>query len=234
MKRTVNMFKMVFWIFFLSSCAVTETSTSEYTENPDWAYLDGGNSSVGVILCHGRGGDPDWYVVGALREMINKKLGYHTLSIQMPGGNKSRHEYYSDFPEAYQAIQTSVDYLRSKKGVKKVYIIGHSLGARMASAYLSKYPMVGISGFIGVSMLNNGGNPFDCSENLANVSIPILDIYPKFGKYDDAMHARSRKKLISANYQQKMISNANHAFSSSSSEAELSAAVISWFESQNK
>ena len=228
------MFKILLCIFFLSGCMSQGTSTHKDKENLDWAYLDGGNSSVGVILCHGRGGDPDWYVVGALRKRINKKLGYHTLSMQMPGGEKSRHEYYSDFAATYQAIQTSVDYLRNKKGVKKVYIIGHSLGARMASAYLSKYPMADISGFVGVGMLNNGGNPFDCSENLANVSIPILDIYPKLGKYDDAMHARSRKKLISANYQQKMISGANHAFSSSSSEEKLSVVVISWLESQNK
>jgi hypothetical protein len=46
------------------------------------------------------------------------------------------------------------------------------------------------------------------------------------------MHAQKRKRLISANYQQKIIPNANHAFKSS--EEELSEAVISWLEIQNR
>ena len=217
---------------FLSGCVTTKTAPPSYKNNPDWLYMDGGSSTVGVILCHGRGGNPNWYVVGPLRKEINKKLGYHTLSIQMPGGNKNMKEFTIDFPTAYQAIQAGVDYLRNEKGAKKIYLIGHSMGSRMASAYLLKYPMVDLSGFIGISMLNNGSPPLDCYKNLSRVSIPILDVYPEFGKYDDAMHAQKRKRLISANYQQKMIPNANHAFKSS--EEELSEAVISWLEIQNR
>jgi hypothetical protein len=216
---------------FLSGCVTTNTSPPSYKENPQWIYIDGGLSSVGVILCHGRRGNPNWYVVGPLRKSINKKLGYHTLSIQMPGGDKNFKEFTLDFPEAYQAIQAGVDYLRNEKGVKKIYLIGHSMGSRMASAYLSKYPMVGLSGYVGVSMLNNGGGPLDCYKNLSTVSIPILDVYPQYGKYDDAMYAQERKRLISSNYQQIMIPNAGHAFKSS--EKELSEAVILWLEIQN-
>ena len=216
---------------FLSGCVTTKTAPPAYKENPMWIYIDGGSSSVGVILCHGRGGNPNWYVVGPLRKNINKKLGYHTLSIQMPGGDKNWKEFAVDFSEAYQAIQASVDYLQNEKGIKRIYLLGHSMGARMSSAYLSKYPMVDLSGFIGVSMLNNGGGPFDCYRNLSNVSIPVLDVYPEFGKFDDAMYAQKRKRLISPNYQQVMIPNANHAFKSSAEE--LSVAVISWLENQH-
>ena len=216
---------------FLSGCVTKNTSPPSYKKNPQWIYIDGGLSSVGVILCHGRRGNPNWYVVGPLRESISKELGYHTLSIQMPGGDKNWKEFSSDFPAAYQAIQASVDYLRNEKGISNIYLIGFSMGARMASAYVSKYPMVGLSGFVGVSMLNNGGGPFDCYRNLSTVSIPILDVYPQYGKYDDAMHAQKRRKLISLNYQQIMIPNADHAFKSS--EKELSETVISWLETQN-
>ena len=200
---------------FLSGCVTTKTGPPSYKNNPDWLYMNGDSSAVGVILCHGRRGNPNWYVVGPLRKSINEKLGYHTLSIQMPGGDKNFKEFTSDFPKAYQAIQAGVDYLRNEKGVKKIYLIGHSMGSRMASAYLSKYPMVGLSGFIGVSMLNNGSPPLDCYKNLSSVSIPVLDVYPEFGKYDDAMHAQKRKRLISPNYQQVMVPNADHAFKSS-------------------
>jgi pimeloyl-ACP methyl ester carboxylesterase len=216
---------------FIAGCATTETMPPSYKKYPEWVYMDGGSSSVGVILCHGRGGNPDWHVVGTLRKNINKKLGYHTLSIQMPGGVKHFKEYTSDFPRAYGRIQAGVDYLRNEKGVKKVYLIGHSMGSRMASAYLSKYPMVGLAGFIGVSMLNNGPPPLDCFWNLSKVSIPILDIYPEYGKFDDATHAQKRKSLISKKYRQIMIPNADHAFKSS--EKELSEAVIAWLQKRN-
>lgn len=209
-------------------------SPPTYSQIPDWLYLDGHNSSVGIILCHGRKGNPDWYVVGTLRRSINKELGFHTLSIQMPGGDKHWQDFDMDFPEAYQAIQAGVDYLRREKGVTKIYLVGHSMGARMTSSYLAKYPMVDIAGYIGVSMLNNGYGPFDCKRNLSKVSLPVLDIYPQYGKFDDAMYGRERKRLVSPTYRQIMIPNANHAFKSKSSEKELSEAVISWLVSQNR
>lgn len=105
----------------LSSCVTAEKLPPSYTEAPHWLYLEGSNNDVGIILCHGNGDDSDGYVVGRLRTDINKKLGYHTLSIDMPsaGNRKKMPEFYSDFPKAYQSIQAGVDYLQKEKGVKK-------------------------------------------------------------------------------------------------------------------
>jgi len=78
--RTVFMFTCI--SFFLSW-----QSLQIKTDNPNMpsnAYLDGGQSTVGVILCHGRGEYPTWRVVNPLRKGIHKQLGYHTLSLQMP------------------------------------------------------------------------------------------------------------------------------------------------------
>ena len=50
------------------------------------AYMDGNNAKVGVILCHGRVKNPTWYVVDPLRKGIHKRLGYKTISIQLPTG----------------------------------------------------------------------------------------------------------------------------------------------------
>ena len=65
---------------FLSGCVTTKTGPPSYKNNPDWLYMDGGSSTVGVILCHGRRGNPNWYVVSPLRKSINEKLGYHTFA----------------------------------------------------------------------------------------------------------------------------------------------------------
>ena len=51
-----------------------------------WLYEDGGASMFAAILCHGKGGDPESYVVDPLRLELNEQLGFHTISLQMPGG----------------------------------------------------------------------------------------------------------------------------------------------------
>ena len=82
------------------------------------AYKDGGNVKIGVLLCHGRGKDPRWNVVNPLRKAINKKLGYHTLSLQMPADeDKKAREYAEDFTRAYEIIQAGIDFLKNEKGV---------------------------------------------------------------------------------------------------------------------
>lgn len=234
MSKTNTSIMLLLIALLLSSCATTEKAPPSYTETPYWIHLEGEkNNNVGVILCHGNGGDSDWYVVSSLRRDINQKLGYHTLSIDMPsaGIRKKMPEFYSDFPKAYRSIQAGVDFLRNEKGVTKIYLIGHSMGARMATSYLAKYPMVEISGFVGAGMLNNGGSRFNCKSNLENVSIPILDVYGEYGKFDDASHANSRKKYQSEKYTQVMIPEGDHAFSDS--EEELSEIVINWLQSLN-
>jgi hypothetical protein len=76
-----------------------------YAEMPKGEYLEGKDSKVGVILAHGQGMDPDSNVVGPLRKSINKELGFHTLSLQMPvlSGAKSPDkflEYGPTIPDA--------------------------------------------------------------------------------------------------------------------------------------
>jgi dienelactone hydrolase len=232
MQKTTSILLVVL-ATLLSSCVTTEKLPPSYTEAPHWLYLEGSNNDVGIILCHGNGGNSDGYVVGRLRTDINKKLGYHTLSIDMPsaGNRKKMPEFYSDFPKAYQSIQAGVDYLQKEKGVKKIFIIGHSMGARMTTAYLAKYPMVDISGFVGAGMLNNGNYPFNCKSNLTKIALPTLDVYGEYGKFDDAYHANNRKNLLSDKYTQVMVPAGDHAFSDS--ESELSEIVTNWLQEQN-
>src|SRR4030043_1878664 len=100
MNKTRNsIVRIVGLVFFL-------VATTAHADMPKGEYLEGKDSKVGVILAHGQGLDPDSQVVGPLRKSINKELGFHTLSLQMPvlSGAKTLDkflEYGPTFPDAY-------------------------------------------------------------------------------------------------------------------------------------
>jgi len=195
-----------------------------------WLYEDGGTSTFAAILCHGKGGNPEFYVVDPLRIELNEQLGFHTVSLQMPGGRKSLEEYREDFPAAAGEINRAVAFLQ-KKGVRSIVLIAHSLGSRMATAYLAGNSQPLIQSFVGVSMLNNGGVPFDCLANLQKVSLPVLDIWGEAGRAGDNTYGLERKVLRSPRYTQLAIAGGDHALSEH--EDELVEAVVGWLKLQN-
>jgi len=195
-----------------------------------WLYEDGGKSKFGAILCHGKGGDPEFYVVEPLRLELNEQLNYHTVSLQMPGGRKSLVEYENDFPEAYSRIDRAIAFLQ-EKGVTEITLIAHSLGSRMATGYLAESPNPVIKNFVGVGMLNNGGEPFDALVNLRKISMPVLDIWGEAGTAGDNKYGLERKVLASPVYTQIAIPEGDHALSEH--EEELADAVIVWLKQQN-
>ena len=215
------------YILVFGFCLCTTGQSAPPVES---VYLDGNGSRTAVILCHGRGKHPQWHVVEPLRKGIHSRLGYHTLSLQMPNYDKSWKEYANDFPEAYRRIQAGIDFLRNEKGIKIIYLVGHSMGSRMASAFLAEHPDAGVAGFIGVGMRNNGGRPLDASASLAKVTIPVLDVYGDGGDRKDQQHAWERESLVSASYRQVLIPDANHRFTEH--EDELVRMVVDWLSSQ--
>lgn len=92
----------------------------------------------GVVIVHGLGVHPDWGLIGGLRTGL-ADAGYVTLSVQMPvlPAGATRDDYGVTMPEAGERISAAVDYLR-RKGVAKIAIVSHSMGASMASAYLAR------------------------------------------------------------------------------------------------
>jgi len=190
-----------------------------------WLCEDGGKSEFGAILCHGKGGDPESYVVDPLRLELNEQLGFHTISLQMPGGKKALAEYKDDFPAAYKEIDRAVTFLQ-KKGVTRITLIAHSLGSRMATSYLVKNPQGDIQAFVGIGMLNNGGAPFNCLANLQQTRLPVLDIWGELGKARDNTYGFERKILLSPRYTQIAIAGGDHALSEH--EDELVEAVVGW------
>ncbi len=204
-----------------------------YADMPKGAYLEGKDSTVGVILVHGQGLDPDSNVVGPLRKSINKELGFHTLSLQMPvvSGAKSPDkflEYVSTFPEAYKTIQAGIDFLKKEKGVERIYLMGYSMGGRMTTGFLAQTPDSGIIGYIGVGLLGGGQEPLNTNLNLKSIKLPVIDIHADSGP--DAKSAAFRKPFVSDRYTQVIISGAKHDYRGYDNE--VATAVIAWLKQQ--
>ena len=104
------------------------------------AILTQPNGSVegGVVIVHGLGVHPDWGLIGGLRTGL-LDAGYVTLAVQMPvlAAGATRDEYQATMPEGADRIAAAVDHLR-RRGIAKVAIVSHSLGASMANAFLSR------------------------------------------------------------------------------------------------
>jgi len=191
-------------------------------------YLEGRSSDRGLILCHGRGKSPTWKVVDPLRKGVNERLGYHTLSLQLPNTKSSFREYVEDFPEAYKRIQEGILYLRDEQHVKYLYLMGHSMGARMASGFLKENTAAPVNGLIVAGCRKGGGTTsLNCSNNLFSVSIPVLDIWGAADRKDNDA-AFARREYLSTVYRQIEIHNANHRFDGH--EDEFVNAVINWLQ----
>jgi dienelactone hydrolase len=165
-----------------------------------------------------------------LRKAINKQLGYHTLSSQLPGKDKDWHKYAEEFPRAYRGIQEGIDFLRKEKGVTKIYLMGHSMGSRMATAFIAEHPDSGIAGFIGVGVKNGGKYPLDSNSNLRKITIPVLDVYGDGGDGKDKIEAGVRSDMVSDRYRQVLIPKADHQFNTG--EEEMVKAVVDWLKKQ--
>jgi alpha/beta superfamily hydrolase len=111
-----------------------------------------GASKGGVVVIHGLGLHPDWGLIGGLRTGL-ADAGFTTLSVQMPvlAAGAPHADYAITLPEAGERIAAAIAYLRSR-GVAKVAIVAHSLGARMADAYLARPDALPIAAWVPVGM----------------------------------------------------------------------------------
>lgn len=125
-------------------------------------------------------------------------------------------------------IDQGIQFLK-EKGVTRIYLLGHSMGARMVSAFVATHPNSGLAGLIVVGCRNNGGAPLDCDENLQKVGLPVLDIWGGSNGKDSEAGAQ-RAGLRSVTYTQVAIDGANHKFEDH--ESELVAVVANWLKKQ--
>lgn len=210
------------------------TTTVPAAEPDGSEYLAGTDTKVGVILSHGQGGTPTSHVVDPLRKAINQELGFHTLSLQLPNGRSNWKQYQADFPDAYKIFAEGIKFLREEKGVKTIYLMGYSMGGRMATAFLANNPDSGIAGYIGVGTRNGNGSGgvLDSLANLLKAPVlPIMDVWGTGGDRKDAKHAAKRTRLGKRGpYSKAVINGAPHSYKGY--DKEMTDAVIGWLKSR--
>ena len=110
---------------------------------------------------------PDWGLINGLRSGL-AEAGISTLSVQMPvlSADAPREQYATLFPEANARLAAAVAYLR-ERGIERIAIVSHSMGASMADAYLSSPSAVRLAAWVPVGMLSAFGS---------RPNIPVLDV----------------------------------------------------------
>lgn len=133
-------------------------------------YTPGPRAKAGVIVVHGLGVHPDWGLINALRSGLAER-GYTTLSAQMPvlAADARGEQYPPLFPEAAERLRTAVAFLRGK-GYRKVAIVSHSMGARMADFFLARGPGAQVETWVAIGLSGEFLEP-------GRLSLPVLDLY---------------------------------------------------------
>ena len=106
----------------------------------------------GALIVHGFGVHPDWELINGLRtDLVD--AGVATLSVQMPvlAADASRADYAGLYPEGGERIAAGIDYLKSR-GIERVAIVAHSLGAAIANAYLASSTAASVSAWVPIGM----------------------------------------------------------------------------------
>lgn len=158
-----------------------------------------GESRGTVVLLHNMGGHPNWHaVIGPLRRELLEH-GWSTLSLQMPvlGGECGGREHavlLNDSPGRLDAALTFLE----QQGEQNVVLLGHGLGAIMASAYLVERPLHQVRGLaaLGLYMLRYTDPRMYAANYLDQLQLPILDI---FGSGDVLVaNARDARQLAAS------------------------------------
>ena len=131
-------------------------------------------AAAGVIVVHGRGVHPDAGLINPLRSQLSEQ-GYATLSVQMPvlAAEAPGEQYPPLFPEAAERLRAAVAFLRAR-GMKKVAIVSHSMGSRMANYFLNHAGEARVDAWVAIGILGEYTEP-------GTLKAPVLDLY---GEHD--------------------------------------------------
>lgn len=171
-----------------------------------------------VILLHGMGAHPNMaQVIQPLRSNLTEH-GWVTLSIQLPvlANDAKRSDYMPLVKEAAPRIAAALSYIDSKHP-KPFIIVGHSLGALMATSFLAneKNNVSNAIVAIGLPTFKTELTEASTPDLLKKIDIPLLDIYGSQDLPSVKQMAATRKQLFIKNNpanRQVEITGADHFF----------------------
>lgn len=142
---------------------------------------------AGVVVVHGLGVHPDFGMVGGLRTRL-ADAGYATLAVQMPvlPAGATRDDYAVTLPAAAERLAAAIAFLRAK-GIARIAIVSHSMGATMANAFLARPQAPRVDAWIPIGM------PVDFA---ADPGEPVLDVVAEHELPEVAAAAPLRSKRL--------------------------------------
>ena len=184
-----------------------------------------------VILMHGLGVHPNWpQVIYPLRTEL-ARLGWTTLSLQMPilANDAEAAEYVPLYPEVPPRLDAALAFL-ADRNLLPAALVGHSSGSYMGAYYLrGARPGGAVSGLVGIGMSGRtDGGVADAATSLAQIELPVLDLYGE-RDMDDVLAGVDRRFVAGSKnprYEQRIVRGANHFFEGH--EAELVTTVDAW------
>lgn len=141
--------------------------------NPDQS----GQPKGGVVILHDANSHPDKpEVIQPLRRDLPEH-GWATLSIQLPQ-LASISDYIDKQDAINKRIGSAIQYLQSA-GLNNIALLGHGTGAMAATSFLASQNSSSIQAFVAVSLgvIEIKDQTESLSDQLAKITLPILDIY---------------------------------------------------------
>ncbi len=172
-------------------------------------YTEAKLAKGAAVIAHGVGVHPDYGLIGSLRARLADS-GYSTLSIQMPilAAGAQAERYAALFPEAGTRLTAAFLFLQGK-GYRKIALVSHSMGSRMANHWLATIPNAPLSAWVAVSI--SSGN----FEELGPVKFPVFDVYAEHDLDVVLSNVTSRARILrkTRGSKQAMIFGTDHFFS---------------------
>ena len=183
--------------------------------------LPTGAPRAGVVIVHGLGVHPDFGMIGGLRTLL-ADAGYATLAVQMPvlAAGASREDYAVTLPAAGERLGAAIALLRAR-GIARIAIVSHSLGATMTDAFLARPSAPRIGAWVPVGM------PVDFA---ADPREPVLDVAAEheLPEVVEAAPLRSKRLPRDGCSRALTIADADHYFDQR--QKELAAAIAAFLD----
>ncbi|MCP4982536.1 MAG: alpha/beta fold hydrolase [Gammaproteobacteria bacterium] len=193
------------------------------------------DSGQAVVLIHGIGVHPNWPdVIYPLRAGLLEH-GITTLSIQMPilANEADPREYELLYSEVPGRIDAALEYL-DDEGYGNVTLVAHSMGAGMATHYLSGSNPDAVSSLVIIGM-SPGLNGSENIEALERVKVPVFDLFGSEDLEQVLSSEEDRRAAATSGshrvFRQVSVTGASHFFQGH--ESDLVRHVIEWLELQS-